>query len=49
MPVLEVERAHREHLVAVDDAALLVDRDHAVGIAVEGEPRVGPVVEHGRL
>ena len=36
-------RGDREHLVAVDDLALLVDRDHAIGVAVERETDVGPV------
>ena len=34
-------RGDREHLVAVDELTALVDRDHAVGIAVEREPGVG--------
>ena len=38
---VQVERGDREDVVAVDDAALLVDRDHAVRVAVEREPGVG--------
>ena len=33
--VVEIDRGDREHLVAVDQVALLVDRDHAIGVAVE--------------
>ena len=34
-------RAMRDDLVAVDDVAGVVDREHPVGVAVEGEPEVG--------
>ena len=36
-----------EDLVAVDDLAGVVDREAAVGVAVDGEAGVGPVLEHG--
>ena len=39
--LLQVERAHRHDLVAVDEAAALVDRDDAVAVAVERESGVG--------
>ena len=35
--LVQVERGHRHDLVAVDELAVLVDRDHAVGVAVERE------------
>ena len=35
---VQVERGHRHDLVAVDQLAVLVDRDHPVGVAVEREP-----------
>ena len=38
-----------EDLVAVDDVARVVDRQAAVGVAVEREAGVGAVLEHGRL
>jgi hypothetical protein len=37
---VQIESDDRQHLVAVDEVAVLVDRDHAVGVAVEREPRV---------
>ena len=39
--VVQVDRGDREDLVAVDELAALVDRDHPVGVAVEREPGVG--------
>ena len=36
----EVEREDRDDPVAVDDLAALVDREHAVAVAVEGDPEV---------
>ena len=36
-----------EHLIAVDDVAARVDRDEAVGIAVEREADVGAALDHG--
>ena len=36
-----VERGHDHDLVAVDEVAVLVDRDHAVGVTVEREAEVG--------
>ena len=35
---VEVERGDHHDLVAVDEVAALVDREHAVGVAVEREP-----------
>src|SRR5262249_51718944 len=32
---------HAHDLVAIDDAALFIDDDHAVGVAVEGDADVG--------
>ena len=37
---------HRHGLIAVDDVALLVDDDHAVGVAVERDADVGPHLAH---
>ena len=37
---LEVEREDRDDLVAVDRLAALVDREHPVAVAVEGDPEV---------
>src|SRR6476619_8040524 len=34
-------RDHREQLVAIDHMAALVDQDHAIGIAVEGDAYIG--------
>ena len=36
-----------EHLVAVDDVAARIDRDQAVGIAIEREADVGTALDHG--
>ena len=36
----QVERGQRDQLVAVDDGAVAVDREHAVAVAVEREPDV---------
>ena len=41
--LVPVERGHHHDLVAVDELAVLVDRDHAVGVAVERETEVGAV------
>ena len=43
------EGEDREDLVAVDDLALVVDGQAPVGVAVEGEPDVGAVLDHGLL
>ena len=37
---VEVEREDRDDLVAVDQLAVLVDREHAVAVAVERDPEV---------
>ena len=42
------ERQDRQDLVAVDDVAVVVDGQAAVGVAVEREADVGAVLEHGR-
>ena len=42
------EGEHREELVAVDDVALVVDRQAPVGVAVEREADVGAVLERPR-
>ena len=41
LAVVQVDGGDRQDLVAVDEDAALVDRDHAVGVAVEREPGVG--------
>ena len=46
---MEVERGDREDLVAVDERAAFVDRDDAVGVAVEREAGVGARDEHRLL
>ncbi len=38
-------RAHRQDLVAVDDLALLVDDDDAVGVAVERDADGGAALD----
>ena len=43
---VEIERERGHDLVAVDELAALVDRDHAVGVAVEREAEVGAVLAH---
>ena len=43
------QREDGEDLVAVDDLAGRVDGQATVGVAVEGEPDVGAVLEHGLL
>ena len=40
----QVEREDREDLVAVDRVSLAVDREHAVAVAVEGDPEVEAAV-----
>ena len=47
--LLEAQRQDGEDLVAVDDVALVVDREAAVGVTVEREPDVGAVLDDGRL
>ena len=47
--LVPVERGHHHDLVAVDELALLVDRDHPVGVAVEREAEIGSVVDHRAL
>ena len=44
--LVEVEREQRHQLVAVHGRAGVVDREAAVGVAVEGEAGVGAVREH---
>ena len=36
----EVEREHRDDLVAVDRGAVRVDREHPVAVAVERDPEI---------
>ena len=43
---LEALRDHRQQLVAVDDMAVLVGDDHAVGVAVERDADVGAHLAH---
>ena len=40
--------ADRDHVVAVDDVAALVDRDQAVGVTVEGDAHMRPLGRHRR-
>ncbi len=47
--VAQGEGEDGEDLVAVDDVALVVDRQAAVGVAVEGEAGVGTVLDDGTL
>ena len=42
----EVEREDRDDLVAVDQLAVLVDREHAVAVPVERDPEVEAAVAH---
>ena len=44
--VAQVQRRERQQLVAVDDRAAAVDREHAVAVAVEGEAERVPAREH---
>ena len=44
-----VAGADRDHVVAVDDVAALVDRDQAVGVAVEGDAGMRALGRHRRL
>src|SRR5919197_1997277 len=46
---LEVEHQDREDLVAVDDLAARVDREHPVAVAVERDPEVGPGARNSLL
>ena len=45
----ESEREDRDDLVAVDRRAVLVDREHAVAVAVEGDAEVVRAVAHNLL
>ena len=42
----QVQRGERDQLVAVDDRAVAVDREHAVAVAVEGEAGVVAPLAH---
>ena len=42
----QVQRRERDQLVAVDDGAVAVDREHAVAVAVEGEAGVVAPLAH---
>ena len=44
----EVQGEQDHHVVAVAHRAVRVDRDEAIGVAVEGEAQVGAEFEHGR-
>ena len=39
--VAPIDRHDRDDLVAVDQSAIGIDRQHAVGVTVEGEPGIG--------
>ena len=43
---LEIARDHRQHLIAIDDAALLIDHDQPVRIAIQRDAELGAVAEH---
>ena len=47
--VAAVDGRDGDDLVTVDEPAVGVDREHTVRVAVEGEPRVGPALDHGLL
>ena len=48
-PIEPLQREDAEDLVAVDDASLAVDRDQAVGVAIEREPDVRATLDdHAR-
>ena len=47
--VVQVDRGDRDDLVTVDELTVLVDRDHAVGVAVERESDLRMRREHRRL
>ena len=44
---LELERPEEEDVVAVEDAPLAVGEHRAIGVAVEGQPEVGPGLHDG--
>ena len=46
---LEVQHQNREDLVAVDDLASRVDREHPVAVPVERNPEVGPRLSNSLL
>ena len=46
---MPVERGHHHELIAVDELAVLVDRDDPVGVAVEREPEIRAARSHRRL
>ena len=43
---LQLQRSQRKQAVAIDDVSLVVYRNHAVTIAVEGKTCVGSVLKH---
>ena len=45
----EMEREHREDLVAVDRVAVAVDREHPVAVAVERDPEIESALADGLL
>ena len=44
---VEVDREDREDLVAVDRLSLLVDREHPVSVAVEGDAEIEAAAANG--
>ena len=44
--LMAVDGTDPDDLVAVDQPPVGVDGEHAVGVAVEGDPRVGAVLDH---
>ena len=47
--LVPVERGHHHQLIAVDELAALVDREHAVRVAVEREAEIGAARPHRGL
>ena len=43
----QVERTDGDDVIAVDDAAAVIDGDQAVRVAVERDAHVGAVLDHG--
>ena len=42
--VAKLQRAEGDHPVAVDDVAEMIDSDHTIAVAVEGEAQIGCVI-----
>ena len=44
---LQLPGAHQQHGIAVDDAALVIDEDRAVAVAVERDAHLAAALDHG--